>query len=75
MNYIDLKSETTERTIWPIALGFFDHVRLLIGWCELRQDFRSFRTDRIQAWQPLGHRYPKRRAVLLKQWKSTLMTA
>ncbi len=70
MNYIDLKSETTERTVWPIALGFFDHVRLLIGWCELRNDFRSFRTDRILKWQPLGQRYPKRRAVLLKQWKA-----
>ena len=75
MRYIDLKSETTERTLWPIALGFFDHVRLLIGWCELRQDFRSFRTDRILHWQPLGKRYPKRRAVLLKQWKTTMATA
>ncbi len=75
MNYIDLKNDTTERDIWPIALGFFDHVRLLIGWCELRNDFRSFRTDRILGWLPLGHRYPKRRAVLLKQWKASVQAA
>ena len=36
-----------ERTIWPFALGFFDRVRVVVAWCELRQDFRHFRTDRI----------------------------
>ena len=75
MHYVDLKNDTTERVVWPVALGFFDHVRLLIGWCELRNDFRSFRTDRILKWQPLGKRYPKRRAVLLKQWKATVQAA
>jgi len=67
--YTDLKGEESERTIWPFALGFFDHVRLLIGWCELRGDYRSFRADRITGWTPMGQRYPKRRAALLKAWK------
>ncbi|EGF89488.1 HTH domain protein [Asticcacaulis biprosthecium C19] len=70
LSYTDLKGDTTERTVWPFALGFFDHVRLLIGWCELRQDFRSFRTDRIKSWDLTGKRYPKRRAALLKAWKT-----
>jgi predicted DNA-binding transcriptional regulator YafY len=70
MHYIDLKGVTTERTVWPIALGFFDHVRLLIGWCEMREAFRHFRTDRIVRWAPTEHRYPKRRAALLKAWNA-----
>jgi predicted DNA-binding transcriptional regulator YafY len=44
-------------------------VRVLLGWCELRQDFRSFRTDRIVHAQTLDARYPMRRQALLKQWR------
>ena len=69
LRYIDAKEEITERVVWPIALGFFEHVRILIAWCELRQAFRHLRADRILSWTPLGHRYPKRRAALLKAWK------
>jgi predicted DNA-binding transcriptional regulator YafY len=70
MAYLDLKGVETNRIVWPIALGFFDHVRLLIVWCELRNSFRHFRADRVQSWQPLDRRYPKRRAALLKTWKA-----
>lgn len=70
LGYIDLKGITTQRTVWPIALGFFDHVRLLIVWCEMRNGFRHFRTDRILSWQPIERRYPKRRAALLKAWRA-----
>ncbi len=70
MEYVDLKGVSTCRTVWPIALGFFDHVRLLIVWCEMRQGFRHFRTDRVLTWKPLERRYPKRRAALLKAWRA-----
>lgn len=70
ISYVDAKDEVTERVVWPVALGFFEHVRILIAWCELRQAFRHLRVDRIRTWTPLGQRYPKRRAVLLKAWKA-----
>jgi predicted DNA-binding transcriptional regulator YafY len=57
----------TERIIWPIAVAYFDAQRLIIGWCELRQAFRSFRTDRMIAHHLLEQKYPVRRKVLLKQ--------
>jgi predicted DNA-binding transcriptional regulator YafY len=47
IDYCDLQGNVTQRTIWPLALGYFDHVRMLAAWCETRQDFRHFRTDRI----------------------------
>lgn len=59
------------RTIWPFAIGFFDHVRIVVAWCELRQDFRHFRIDRIEGFRTTGARYPRRRAVLLKEWRQT----
>jgi predicted DNA-binding transcriptional regulator YafY len=58
----------TIRTIWPIAVSYFDAQRIIIAWCELRKDFRSFRTDRMQHLEPLKDKYPERRKVLLKRW-------
>ncbi|MBP0656706.1 WYL domain-containing protein, partial [Mycobacterium tuberculosis] len=57
--------------VWPFALGFLDKVRMLVAWCELRQDFRHFRTDRIIAATVTDDRYPRRRQVLLKDWRET----
>ena len=59
----------SRRTIWPFALGFFDRVRVVVAWCEMREDFRHFRTDRIGKVQVTDERYPRRRQVLLKEWR------
>ena len=69
LDYADIKGEHTRRTIWPIALAFFENSRVLAAWCELRQDFRHFRIDRIIALHETGQRYPQRRRVLMKQWR------
>jgi predicted DNA-binding transcriptional regulator YafY len=58
----------TQRTIWPIAISYFDAQRLIIAWCELRQDFRSFRTDRMIKADVQKEKYVERRKVLLKRW-------
>jgi predicted DNA-binding transcriptional regulator YafY len=69
MSYVDRDGEPTRRVVWPIALGFFDRARIVVAWCELRDDYRSFRTDRITALMPLETRYPRRRRALLKEWR------
>ncbi|MBN9457177.1 MAG: YafY family transcriptional regulator [Bosea sp.] len=69
ITYGDGEGRASERVVWPLALSFFDHVRVLVAWCELRRDFRHFRTDRIAAFVPLEERYPQRRAALLKAWR------
>jgi predicted DNA-binding transcriptional regulator YafY len=69
LDYADVKGEHTRRTVWPIALAFFESSRVLAAWCELRQDFRHFRIDRIIALHKTGQRYPQRRRVLMKQWR------
>lgn len=72
LTYQDLNEISSQRIIWPLALGFFDQVRILIAWCELRQDFRHFRTDRIVELTLTEKGYPERRQTLLKKWKMTL---
>jgi len=59
----------TRRVIWPFALGFFERVRVVVAWCELRQAYRHFRTDRI-AKLAVGARYPRRRQAMLKEWRA-----
>ena len=69
ITYLDLSEQETRRTIWPFALGFFERVRVVAAWCELRNDFRNFRTDRITALGVDDQRYPRRRHALLKEWR------
>lgn len=69
LSYADVSGSTTERIVWPVALGYFEETRMLVAWCERREDYRHFRTDRMLALALLDTRYPRRRAVLLKGWR------
>ena len=67
--YADADDKRTSRTIWPFAVGFFDRVRTVAAWCEMRRDFRNFRTDRIVRLTLTETRYPRRRRALAKEWR------
>jgi predicted DNA-binding transcriptional regulator YafY len=69
IEYVDLKGERTRRTIWPFVIGFFDSLRVVGAWCELRQGYRHFRTDRIAVLEPTTERYPRSRTQLLREWR------
>jgi len=47
MTYRDADGRATERIVRPLGLWFWGKVWTLVGWCELRDDFRMFRLDRI----------------------------
>ena len=67
--YLDNDDQQTVRVIWPVAIAFFERVRIVVAWCELRQAFRHFRTDRITSAELTGERLPRRRRDLLTEWK------
>lgn len=69
IEYTDGGDLPSHRTIWPFALAFFERVRIVVAWCELRQAYRHFRTDRITALTVTETRYPRRRQVLFKEWR------
>jgi predicted DNA-binding transcriptional regulator YafY len=71
LHYGDEQGRVSRRRVWPFALGYFEHVRIIMAWCELRQDFRHFRTDRIIDMAIDETRYPRRRTALLKEWRAT----
>jgi predicted DNA-binding transcriptional regulator YafY len=73
LRYRDEHGRDSERTIWPIAIGYHEAVRILAAWCELRKDFRSFRTDRVVDAEYLADKYPQRREVLKAKWRQSLV--
>ena len=73
--YKDEEGRETARVIWPIAVSYWETVRLIAGWCELRNGFRHFRTDRVVSAEFLEKRYPMQRARLRAQWKKELSEA
>ncbi|MGK9168803.1 YafY family transcriptional regulator [Inquilinus limosus] len=48
---------TTERLVQPLGLFFWGNRWTVTAWCELRQDFRSFRLDRIDSMERLEERF------------------
>lgn len=60
----------SKRIIWPLAIAYFEAVRLVIAHCELRKDFRAFRTDRMKDLIVEAEKYPPKRKALLKEWKA-----
>ncbi|MGJ8532604.1 MAG: helix-turn-helix transcriptional regulator [Alphaproteobacteria bacterium] len=68
LSYSDESGAASERIIWPISIGYFRTARVVVAWCELRVDFRHFRTDRIQNMDVLDERYRPRRATLYADW-------
>ena len=49
MNYTSIeKNETTKRKVEPVGIYYLGSHWYLIAFCQLRNDYRNFRTDKIQ---------------------------
>ncbi len=66
--YEDAAGNRTERTVWPVAVAYYVESTLLGAWCELRQDFRHFRADRIRALKLSAEKVPVNARVLRATW-------
>ena len=69
LTYRDEQERETRRSVWPFAVGYYETSRLIMAWCEMRGDFRSFRTDRVSAAVFTEDRYPDRPATLRARWR------
>ena len=63
ISYVDLEDRRTNRRIKPLALIYYIDAVLLAAWCELRQDFRHFRINRIAACNATGGGCRRKRCV------------
>jgi predicted DNA-binding transcriptional regulator YafY len=69
LRYRSEAGEETERTVWPVILGYAETSRLLVAWCELRQGFWHFRTDRIIEAEMLDETIGLRQSELRRRWQ------
>ena len=69
IHYIDQHDAVSQRIVWPFALGYFDQFRIMVAWCELREGYRHFRTDRISRHEVLQENYARPRQVMLREWR------
>ena len=58
LQYSTATGKSSERIIWPLGLFFWGSVWTIGAWCELRNDFRVFRLDRINTLCVLDENYP-----------------
>lgn len=72
IRYGDEQGAVTERTIYPLSLAYSERVLAVLAWCCLRQDFRIFRADRMQAAVKTGESFRPRRVSLLRSYLAQL---
>lgn len=58
LDYRDAQGQSTERIVWPLTLAYWGRTWTLGAWCELRQDFRNFRVDRLVGVNVLQSQFP-----------------
>jgi len=69
INYTDKNDKHSQRTLWPFMVAYFETVRLIVAWCEERDAFRHFRTDRITHIDILDDTFSTSCADLRKAWE------
>ncbi len=57
IHYRDLGDKASERTLRPLGCFYWGKVWTLAAWCEHRNDFRSFRVDRVTYVRRLDERF------------------
>ena len=75
ITYVDESGLDSHRDIRPLQLEFWGRVWTLAAWCEARQDFRSFRVDRIRAITPTGETFPTEPGRDLAAWRARIATS
>jgi predicted DNA-binding transcriptional regulator YafY len=69
VRYRDEQDHESSRRIRPLAIIYYVHAMLLVSWCELRNDFRHFRLDRMLACNESEAWFKGQGDQLREQWK------
>jgi len=51
LDYKREDGQESSRKIWPLGLFFWGKVWTVVAWCEIRNDYRQFRIDRIEQYK------------------------
>lgn len=65
-DYEDAVAAKTRRKVWPLGIVYLEASSVLLAWCHLRQDYRSFRLDRILGLEITTESFRPRRVAMLR---------
>ena len=68
ISYHNGKDEISQRRIMPFAIVYHSEAIVLAAWCELRNDFRNFRPDRITSYEVLDASFKGQAEALRREW-------
>ncbi|MEM7561528.1 MAG: YafY family protein [Pseudomonadota bacterium] len=74
IGYIDNNFEKTDRKILPLVMIYYIESIVVVAWCELRNDFRHFRIDRIHHCSRTAESFSRQADALRKKWESIVET-
>jgi len=68
ISYSNLTGVASQREIEPLGLYYWGRTWTLASWCRMRQEFRSFRIDRIEKMNPTGEKIIAAKARTLRSY-------
>jgi len=72
IRYQDARGTESKRIIWPLILIYYADNTMLAAWCELRNDFRHFRLDRMLECTAITEQFTGKGAALRATWQAEL---
>ncbi|WMW79648.1 YafY family protein [Undibacterium cyanobacteriorum] len=66
--YRNEKDQLSQRIVWPLGIMGLTGKWVLVGWCELRGDYRNFRFDRIEDIQNTSDSFTPTKAISLDHY-------
>lgn len=75
IDYCNANGEVTQRLVEPAGIFFYSLAWHLIGWCQLRNGYRDFRSDRIKNLINTGEAFKKRSDVSLKEYLQAMFVS
>ncbi len=69
IRYRDENEQDSSRQVRPLAIIYYVHAMLMVAWCELRNDFRHFRIDRMLSCAESGIFFKGEGNDLRTKWK------
>ncbi|MHA7777619.1 helix-turn-helix transcriptional regulator [Roseibium sp. M-1] len=72
LTYRDTNGKASDRVVRPLGLTAFESVWVLTAWCEMRDDFRNFRLDRIEAHEVTPERFAREKGKEFQDYIRTL---
>lgn len=73
LHYADEAQHITHRTVWPLSLVGLQGVWLLLAWCEMRQDYRNFRFDRMHSVTALPESFETTPTIHVEHYFATVL--